>query len=133
MEAGSLAVQELIGVYDADGSVWGEVSYVVRKLRGTAHCALCDITHAGLRRRASFEVQRAGLGVPFTLLHRDERPPDVLAASGDRTPVVLARTDAGLRPLLEATDLARCGTSSGALFAALVDRLAEAGLTVPAP
>ncbi len=125
-------VREVIGVYDADGSLRGEVAYALRKVSGTAHCALCDITHAGLRRRPGFDEMRERLGVPLTLLHRDERPPDVLAVTGDRTPVVVVRTDGGLEPLLDAADLARCGPSPEALFQAIDLAMAAAGLRVEA-
>lgn len=119
-------------MYDADGSLRGEVAYVLRKLAGTAHCALCDITHAGVRRRHDFDELRARLGVPFTLLHRDERPPDVQAATGDRTPAVLLRTDKGLETLLDAADLARCDASPEALFHAIDRTMAAAGVSVEA-
>lgn len=36
---------ELIGVYNADGGLFGELRYLVGNARGTAHCALCNIAH----------------------------------------------------------------------------------------
>lgn len=38
-------LQRLVGVYDADGTVLGELSYFVKARLGRAHCSLCDITH----------------------------------------------------------------------------------------
>ncbi|MBA2282333.1 MAG: hypothetical protein H0W25_14065 [Acidimicrobiia bacterium] len=35
-------ITRLIGVYDADGSVLGELSYFLKARLGRAHCALCD-------------------------------------------------------------------------------------------
>lgn len=46
-----MAAVELVGVYDADGGLLGEAAYVVGRLCGTRHCALCDITHSAVRRR----------------------------------------------------------------------------------
>lgn len=121
-------VREIIGVYDADGSWHGELAYALRKLTGRAHCALCDITHAGLRRRPSFDAACDRLGVPVTLLHRDERPPDVAALTGDRTPMVLGRTDDDLLVLLTADELDRCGADPDALVEAIDDALAVLGI-----
>ena len=45
------SVNRLVGVYDADGGLLGEAAYVWGKVRGTRHCALCDITHRRVRRR----------------------------------------------------------------------------------
>ncbi len=120
-------VREVIGVYDADGSLWGELRYVVGKLRGK-HCALCDITHSAVGRRKGFAAIAGRLGVPFSLVHRDERSPDVVAHTGERTPLVIGRTDDGFVDLLLADDLAALDTSADALHDALVDALRAKGL-----
>ena len=41
-----MLLKAIWGVYHADGGIVGELRYVFGKLRGTAHCALCDITHS---------------------------------------------------------------------------------------
>jgi len=128
----ALTVTEIIGVYDADGSLRGELSYVIGKARGRAHCALCDITHAGLRRRKGFAQLPQRLGVPFSLIHRDERAPDVLEFTRDRTPVVVGRTAAGLVDLLVAEDLAAIETAADALYDGLRAALAARRLRLPA-
>lgn len=100
------SVTRLVGVYDADGGLLGEAAYVWGKLRGTRHCALCDITHGRVRRRPEWDSMVADLGMPVDLLHLDEMPPDVrraVAACG--APAILARTAAGLRPLIVSSEL----------------------------
>jgi hypothetical protein len=86
---------ELIGVYDADGGWRGELAYFFGHLLGRQHCSLCDITNSPVRRKASWDAMVAGLGVPFSLLHRDERPLDVASAAGDHVPAVVARLESG--------------------------------------
>jgi hypothetical protein len=83
-------LHRLIGVYRADGGIRGELAYVFGKVRGTAHCALCDVTHSPVRRKRAWDAMVTRLGVPFDLLHLNERSAHVVAASGDRSPVVLA-------------------------------------------
>lgn len=122
------AVHEVIGVYDADGSLRGELAYALGKLTGQAHCALCDITHGTLRRRPGFDVACQRLGVPVTLLHRDEQPPDVAALTAGRTPMVVGRTDDGLVVLLSAADLERCERDPEALVDAALGAIAVLGL-----
>ncbi|MEQ1788117.1 MAG: hypothetical protein ABL966_13770 [Acidimicrobiales bacterium] len=121
-------VHEVIGIYDADGSVVGEVVYALKKLAGRAHCALCDLTHRGLRRRPEFAAALPRLGVPFTLLHRDERSPEMAALSADRTPMVLGRIDDGLIVLLSAEDLERCDADPDAMITAIEAAIAVLGL-----
>ena len=67
-------VTRLIGVYDADGTVLGELSYFLRARVGRAHCALCDITHGRVRERDDWRAERDRLPVPFTTFHRDDQP-----------------------------------------------------------
>ena len=83
---------EYVGVYDADGGVRGELTYMVGHLIGAVHCGLCDITHSPVRRKPAWDAMVARLGVPFRLLHRGEMPPDVAAAVADRDlAIVLAK------------------------------------------
>lgn len=100
-------VVEVVGVYHANGSLRGELAYAVGKLLGTAHCALCDITHSVVRRKPAWDAMVTRLGVPVTLLHLDELPGEVAATCEQSgTPVVLARLDDGrLEPLLDAAAL----------------------------
>ena len=89
-----MTVERLIGVYDADGSIAGELSYFLRARVGRAHCALCDITHGRVRERADWRACRDALPVPFVTFHRDDQPAAVRAASS-RLPTVLAQLDDG--------------------------------------
>lgn len=104
----SNSVDGLIMVYDADGGLRGELAYAWGKLRRTAHCSLCSITHGLTRERRSWADWRDGMTVPVTVLHRNERDPDVEALSGDRTPCVLAQVDGELIYLLGPGELDAC-------------------------
>ena len=119
------SVTRLVGVYDADGGLPGEAAYVWGKVRGTRHCALCDITHRRVRRKPEWDRMVADLGIPVDLLHLDEMPPDVrqtVAAIG--APVVLARTAAGLRPVVVGAELDALAGSVARLGDLLRARLA---------
>jgi len=112
-------VVRLVGVYDADHTIRGELSYWVGARLGRAHCALCDITHGMLRRRSEWNAYVAGLDVPVETFHRDDQPDAVRTASGDRVPVVVAELATGaMVVLVDPEALDACGGS--------VDRLGEA-------
>lgn len=117
-------VTELIGVYHANGSIRGEVAYVVGKLLGRTHCALCDITHGAVRRKPEFDRCAAALPVPMTLVHLDERDPDVTAVSEGRTPCIVARFDDGAtRLVVDAQTLESCNRDPEALLRVITDLL----------
>jgi hypothetical protein len=130
---GGVPISRIVGVYDADGGLAGEARYVVGHLFGRLECALCDITHGHVRRRRSFDAFRSRLGVPFDVVHRNERTPAIEAATGDALPCVVAVTDAGVVPLLERAALEACGGAVEQLEPALLAAIADRRLSLPTP
>jgi hypothetical protein len=124
-------VTELVGVYDARGTLGAELAYWVGARLGRRHCALCDITHGSVREKSEWRAARAALPVPFPTVHLDEQDQDVAACSAGRTPCVVARTTAGLRLLLGPEELATCGGSPAALVAAVERAVVVAALGWP--
>jgi hypothetical protein len=119
-----MAVRELIGVYDADARLWGEVSYWVGARLGQRHCSLCDITHGLFTPKPQWRDCAAALPVPFATYHRNDQPDDVRACIGDRLPAVVARTDDGVRMFVDSDELETCHGDPRALFELLAARLA---------
>ena len=120
-------VVRLVGVYDADGTALGELSYFLRARAGRAHCALCDITHGAVRERAAWRASRSTLPVPFVTYHRDEQPAAVRTAGAGAPPFVAAElVDGEAVLLLSAGDLQRCGGSPERLVEAVGAALGRA-------
>ena len=118
-------VASLVGVYDADGTVVGEVRYWVgAHLTGTAHCALCEITHGLFREKAKWREAVEELPVPFETVHLDERSPEVEEASEGQTPCVLAvLNDGSVDLLLGPEDLRAMDGEPSRLASALSEAL----------
>jgi hypothetical protein len=112
-------IGRLIGVYDADGTLRGELAYWVGARLGRTHCALCDITHGSVRERPDWQTCRAGLPVPFDTYHRNDQPDPIRALADKGLPAVFADTDQGLVMLLGPEDLVACHASPDELAAAL--------------
>ena len=130
MTAPATTVVRLVGVYAADGTLRGELSYWVGAGRGRAHCALCDVTHGLLRERSDWRRCREAMPVPFDTYHRDDQPAAVRDAAQGATPVVLAETAVGYVVLLGPAELDAC-SGSGASFAEALDRsISATGLSI---
>jgi hypothetical protein len=112
-------IRRLVGVYDADGTLRGEVAYWVGARLGRAHCSLCDITHGSVREKSSWKTCRAGLPVEFDTFHRNDQPDDVRVALEGVTPAVVADTTDGILLLLGPEELEACGGDPDALMAAI--------------
>ena len=125
---GHAPIRRLVGVYDAEGTLRGELAYWVGARLGRAHCSLCDITHGSIREKGEWKACRQGLPVAFDTYHRDDQPPEVRAALEGRAPAVVAETDAGYVPLLDGSALDACEGSPAALVTAIEQALARCGL-----
>ena len=100
-------ITELIGVYDADSTLLGEISYWVGARFGITHCSLCELTHGLFTKKYEWKQCAESFSVPFHLFHRDDAPSDVLTALAGEFPAVLQRTTEGLKVILTQEELER--------------------------
>ena len=107
-----------VGIYNADGTVFGELRYVVGKLRGTTSCSLCDITHGKVRPRKDFFAACAEAAIEIELLHRNEATSEHLAAAGD-LPALIVEVEGAWQCVLNASDLEECAGSPAQLISRL--------------
>jgi hypothetical protein len=114
--------KEWVGVYHADGTLLGEIRYLIGKILGDGHCALCDITHGLVREKPEFQACRASLGIPFRTLHLNERDDDLRAFTEGKTPCVVGRSDDGWEFVLSSEDLEACSKDVNAFAALLEER-----------
>jgi hypothetical protein len=98
-------IVEFIGIYDADSTVRGEISYWIGARIGRAHCSLCDITHGLFTPKKQWKQCANDLSVPFVTFHRNDAPADVLEACEGKFPVVLARTSDSLKVVVSNEEL----------------------------
>jgi hypothetical protein len=110
-------------VYNADGSVRGELVYLVGRLRGTAHCALCEVTHGRLRRRPDFDAACRRLPVPLELRHRNEIDQSLVDLINGRYPCIVV-FDPDPEMLLTPNDIELCSGEPDALVARVTEALA---------
>lgn len=122
-------IVRLVGVYDADSTVRGELAYWVGAHLGRRHCALCDITHGSVRQRPEWTACQAALPVQFDTYHRNDQPSSVRAAANGSAPVVVAETDTGHVVLLVPSELDTCKGSIDRLVEAIEQSALRLGLT----
>ncbi len=85
----------LVGIYDADGGIVGELKYAYGKVRGRAHCALCDITHGyNPLGKTSWKQALAESAVKIKMIHRNHADAAQLAAAKS-LPCLLKSTSGG--------------------------------------
>lgn len=100
----------LIGVYNADGGIVGELSYVLGHLIGVRNCSLCDISHSPVKMKSSFKALRRKLlvnhGIAVRMIHKNERNEREIKASAGREPcMLLEHQDQSLSMFLDSAEL----------------------------
>lgn len=128
MSAATPEIISLVGVYNAEGTLAGELRYWFGARLGRAHCALCEITHGSFREKAEWKRVSGELPVPFEAVHLDERSPEVKAASGTQTPCVVALTGDSSEVLLGPEELEACRSEPRALATAILAAAQSRGL-----
>lgn len=118
----------LIGVYKADGGMWGELSYFFGHLIGVKSCSLCDISHSPIKKRSAFKALEKELlryhAVAIKMIHMNERNERELKASAGREPCMLLEyPDGSISMLLDAVDLKALNGSVTSLRKLLLSRL----------
>lgn len=125
----SSRIVRLVGVYDADATFRGELTYWVGARLGRRHCSLCDITHGSFRVRSEWTECRTGMPVPFDTFHRNDQPPAIRSAAGGLAPVVIAETAERHVLLLTPADLETCDGSIELLMGAIENAVVQHSLS----
>jgi hypothetical protein len=114
---------EVVGVYNADSTFVGEVSYWVGARFGVAHCSLCDVTHGLFTERADWKSCRDRSPFSISMFHRNDQPEAVRTAANDVTPVVVAFVNNEYQVLLDPQQIDACDGSPERLVDAITKAL----------
>ncbi|MAD60972.1 MAG: hypothetical protein CMH49_05595 [Myxococcales bacterium] len=96
---------KLVGVYNAKGSLFGELTYISKKLLGFTHCALCDLSHGwSPREKASWKQACHQSSLDLSLLHLDELD-DLQAEAFTMAPVILAYINHSWQVIMESDEI----------------------------
>jgi hypothetical protein len=98
----------LYAIYDADGSVLGELRYLRDRCIGKAECALCDLTHGWNPMGRPAWRQRNGVTASLIWLHRDELPEHALHHLRGQLPCIAVDRDGDFDILISREALQGC-------------------------
>ena len=118
----------LIGIYNADGGIVGELSYFFGHLIGVRSCSLCDISHSPIMKKSSFKALEQHLleehRITVRMIHMNERNERERKASEGREPCMLLQyPDESISMFLDSADLTALSGSVSSLKKLIVSRL----------
>jgi hypothetical protein len=116
-------INNIIGVYHADGGILGELKYMTGKFFGKTHCALCDITHSRIGKKDAWKQCEENLGIPIKFVHLNEREPKLEEYTNKITPCIVGKTSTGYIQLVNSELLEKCKGDVKELESLLLDSL----------
>ena len=122
-----MSYPRLVGVFHADGGLNGELRYMIGKVRGTAHCELCDITH-GLNPlgKKQWRELSAELPLPIELVHLNEMDTRTAVLVSEATSPAIAYLGESANSdhvLLNREQIGECGKDPQKLYDAIIEAL----------
>ena len=118
----------LYAIYDADGSLVGELRYLVDKFLGRANCALCELSHGWHPAGKRAWRQQQGATTQLSWLHKDEVPLHVLTQVSESLPCIAMETNGRVDILICKDQLARCDGDFAVFEQLLAEKLQGAGI-----
>lgn len=121
-------IVSLYGVYDADATILGELSYWFGARLGVRHCSLCDITHSLFRQKSTWQQcvkeLQAEHGVDFQAYHRNDQPDQVKKIVAGNYPAVVAEDESGTFSLfMSDAEISICRSSPEEFMAQIIERM----------
>ena len=116
----------VFAIYNAEGSLAGELRYAMTKALGGTTCALCDITHGWNPRGKRVWRDCEGLTKRVQWLHKDEVSPELSVAVANQTlPCVIADLSGRIELLLDCGELESCNGEFAVFEKLLQEKITE--------
>ena len=91
---------KIYAIYNAKGTIFGEISFIARKCMGLTECALCDISHGWSILGKDRWRAAKGVLADIQWIHADEQSDELKKFTSGRLPCVVLRSKQGLNLLM---------------------------------
>lgn len=131
----SLSAQEtslkIYFIYNASGTLSGELNYLYGKYFLDEHCELCDITHSTVSAKPEWKEWIGALKCENYVLHKNEAKAKNIDFTQFVLPVVLLDRGNGLEELVSKNEMSECGKGVEAFGVLFNQKLDQFGLSCP--
>ena len=80
-------------IYNAEGSIIGELKYLLLKYFYGFKCSMCEITHNSFSEKKEWRKLVSNSSYNIKAVHLDEQPDDLYQFSNGKTPCVVAKNN----------------------------------------
>lgn len=92
-------------IYNANGSLSGELVYFFKKYFFGVKCSMCDITHNFITEKKEWKDKINQTNINLKTVHLDEQKSDLYKFSFGNTPCVISEGKEGFELIFTSTDL----------------------------
>ena len=110
-------------IYNAKGSVSGELAYLFKKYVYGAKCSMCEISHDSFTIKRDWKNKVSQLNINLETVHLDERPKDLEEFSKNNVPCVVGEYQDGYKLILTNEDLKNLEGNVDLFFDMLEERI----------
>ena len=84
-------------IYNAEGSIIGELKYLLFKYFYGFKCSMCEITHTNFSEKKEWKNEISRSSYNIKAVHLDEQPDDLYQFSNGEAPCVIAKNNKGFK------------------------------------
>ena len=99
------SIKKVYCIYNANGSIIGEISYLWKKLLSDFDCSICNISHNTFTEKRIWKKEMSKSKYKIEMLHLDEQSEDLKSFTKDVTPCVVSENDSGFEIILRDSEL----------------------------
>ena len=117
-------VQKIYCIYNAEGSVTGELKYLYKKYFKDIKCSMCDITHGVFTQKKKWTNKCLSSILNIECLHLDELPNDIKDLVINKAPCVVSQVNSKNKIIINNKELANMSGDVDSFFSHL-DKVVE--------
>ena len=111
--------QKIYCIYNAEGSIKGELKYLYEKYFKDIKCSMCDITHGVFTQKKKWTSKCLASNLNIECLHLDELPNNIKNLVINNTPCVVAQVNSTSKIIINNKELANMGGDIDSFFSHL--------------
>ena len=116
-------LQKIYCIYNAEGSLRGELEYIYNKYVNNIKCSMCDITHDTISPKKKWKEKCSTFGTKIECLHLDELPNDIKKLVKDKTPCVVGQINSVKTILMHDNELIKMSGNVDSFFRFLDEKI----------
>ncbi len=116
---------EILGIYDGEAGILGEIKYGAQKILGIKECSLCNITHKGVSKKKSWLAFQKKFGLDVKLVYLNQQDKDLKEFTNQKVPCIVGKQNNGYVMLIDSVELEKLQGNVEDFFKLLKEKLSK--------